>query len=49
MTDAIVKLMVEVLRIVAIATKEIKQNRASKLTISIKINTLDLLFFQKNS
>jgi hypothetical protein len=34
MTDAIVKVMVEVLRIIAIATKEIKQNRASELTIS---------------
>jgi len=31
MTDAIVKVMVEVLRILAIATKEIKENRASKL------------------
>jgi hypothetical protein len=31
LTDAIVKVMVEVLRILAIATKEIKQNRASKL------------------
>jgi hypothetical protein len=49
MTDAIVKVMVEVLRIIAIATKEIKQNRASELTISYKINPLDLLFFQKNS
>ena len=34
MTDAIVKVMVEVLRILAIATKEIKQNRASELTFS---------------
>jgi hypothetical protein len=49
MTDAIVKVMVEVLHIIAIATKEIKQNRASELTISYKINPLDLLFFQKNS
>ncbi|KAF8485998.1 hypothetical protein DFH94DRAFT_678769 [Russula ochroleuca] len=30
LTDAIVKVMVEVLRILAIATKEIKQNRAKK-------------------
>jgi hypothetical protein len=33
MMDAIVKVMVEVLRILAIATKEIKQNRASELII----------------
>jgi len=33
MTDAIVKVMVEVLRILAIATNEIKQNRASELII----------------
>lgn len=33
MTDVIVKVMVEVLRILAIATKEIKQNRASELII----------------
>jgi len=36
MTHAIVNVMVEVLRIMAIATKEIKQNRASELTISIR-------------
>jgi hypothetical protein len=41
MTDAIVKVMVEVLRIIAIATKEIKQNRTSKLTINNKIHSLD--------
>ncbi len=34
MTDAIVKVMVEVLLILAAATKEIKQNRASELIIS---------------
>lgn len=33
MTDAIVKVMVEVLRIIAIATKEIKQNRASERSV----------------
>ena len=33
MTEAIVKVMVEVLRILGIATKEIKQNRASELII----------------
>ncbi len=47
MTDAIVKVMVEVLLIIAIATKEIKQNRASELTISYKINSFDLLFIRK--
>ena len=31
MTDVIVKMMVEVLSILAIATKEIKQGRSSKL------------------
>jgi hypothetical protein len=36
MTDAIVKVMVEVLRILAIATKEIKQRFASELTFSNK-------------
>jgi hypothetical protein len=33
MTEVILKVMVEVLRILAIATKEIKQNRASKLIL----------------
>jgi len=33
MTDAIMKVMVEVLSILAIATKEINQNRASKLIL----------------
>ena len=32
MTDIIVKIMVEVLSILAIATKEIKQSRTSELT-----------------
>lgn len=47
MTDAIVKVMIEVLRILAIATKEIKQNRASELTINCGIHLLDLLFIRK--
>jgi hypothetical protein len=33
MTEAIMKVMVEVLRILAIATNEIKQSRASKLIL----------------
>ena len=35
MTDIIVKIMVEVLNILAIATKEIKQGRTSELSISL--------------
>jgi len=34
MIDAIVKVMVEVLRILAIATKEVKENRASELILA---------------
>ena len=37
MTDIIVKIMIEVLSILAIATKEINQSRASEL-ISVDIN-----------
>jgi hypothetical protein len=49
MTDAIMKVMVEVLRILAIATKEIKQNRASRLILySAKDQTFWLTVFQKN-
>jgi hypothetical protein len=33
MTDIIVKIMVEVLSILGIATKEVKQSRASELTL----------------
>ena len=47
MTDAIVKVMVDVLRILAIVTKEIKQNSASELTISYLMIFLDLLFLRK--
>jgi hypothetical protein len=45
MTDAIVKVMVEVLSILAIATKEINQNSASEL-IQKKTKSLGLLFFR---
>ena len=38
MTDAIVNLIVEVLCILAIATKEIKQNRASEFIIGDRLN-----------
>ena len=50
MTEAIMKVMVEVLRILAIATKEIKQNRASELTSCSAIDqAFWLTVFQKNS
>jgi hypothetical protein len=47
MTDVIVKIMIEVLSILAIATKEIKQGRSSR---SINIHELPFayLFFQEN-
>lgn len=52
MTDAIMKVMVEVLCILAIATKEIKQSRLSKL-IFILYSEMDQAFWitvsQKNS
>ena len=41
MTDIIVKIMVEVLNILGIATKEIKQGRTSELSVS-----LDLIRFR---
>ena len=47
MTDVIVKIIIEVLSILAIATKEIKQGRSSEL-----IDVHELLFayvFQENS
>ena len=47
MTDVIVKIIIEVLSILAIATKEIKQGRSSEM-----IDVHKLLFsyvFQKNS
>ena len=37
MTDIIVKIMVEVLYILGIATKEIKQGRTSELSISLDL------------
>ena len=37
MTDIIVKIMVEVLNILGIATKEIKQGRTSELSISLAL------------
>jgi hypothetical protein len=44
MTDTIVEVMVEVLCVLAIATKEIKQNRASELvTVIYQISRLNFL------
>ena len=37
MTDIIVKIMVEVLNILAVATKEIKQGRTSELSIPLHV------------
>jgi hypothetical protein len=44
MTDVIVKIMIEVLSILAIATKEVKGGRPSELINIFKI-ALDLLYF----
>ena len=40
MTDIIVKIMVEILCILAIATKEIKQRRASELIPDVAISSI---------
>ena len=42
MTDIIVKIMVEVLSILSIATKEIGQSRASKPITRVRIEHVDL-------
>lgn len=49
MKDIMVKIMTEVLGILAIATKEIKQNRASKLNVRITLLMahIDLVKFLK--
>ena len=47
MTDVIVKMMVEILSILAIATKEIKQGRSSKITYVNKFNCSWLTFCRK--
>jgi hypothetical protein len=47
MTDIIVKIMVEVLNIFAIATKEIKQSRASEKELGIRERIL--IYVQRNS
>jgi len=43
MTDTIVKIMAEVLFILAIATREIKQNKASESTLSLAAVVLSVL------
>ena len=47
MTDIIVKIMVEVLNVLGIATKEIKQGRTSELSISLDLS-IPLIHEQKN-
>lgn len=47
MTDMIVEIMVEVLAILAIATKEIKERRSSEWVGHLLI-VFDLLFFQRD-
>ena len=47
MTDVIVKVMVEVLCILGIATKEIKQNRASELIIGDRLRLLAYCSLEK--
>jgi hypothetical protein len=51
MTDVIVKIMIEILSILAIATKEIKQGRSSEYTNLVYniLLVLDVASFQKNS
>jgi hypothetical protein len=48
MTDIIVKIMVEVLNIFAIATKEMKQGRASALLPYLELHECGLIDVQKN-
>ena len=47
MTDISVKIMVEVLNTLGLATKEIKQRRTSE-SVGIDRSYLDLLFSQRN-
>ena len=47
MTDVIVKMMVEILSILAIATKEIKQGRSSKMIYVNILNCSWLTFCRK--
>jgi hypothetical protein len=49
MADIVVKIMIEVLVILAITTKEINQNSASELTIKRWPIPLDLPFSRNNS
>jgi hypothetical protein len=47
MTDVIVKIMIEILSILAIATKEIRQGRSSEYTV-LQYLLLTYLLFRKN-
>jgi hypothetical protein len=49
MTDVIVKIMTEVLSILSIATKEIKQSRASELVIGCKNGRCWLSIVKENT
>ena len=49
MTDIIIKVMVEVLLILALVTKEIKQGKLSELILDDTTTLLDLSVFQKGS
>ena len=49
MSDIIVKIMVEVLNILGIATKEIKQGRTSELSISLDFVSIPLIHGQRNT
>ena len=48
MTEIIVKIMVEVINVFAIATKEIKQSRASVFSLRIDMRGCKLIYVQKN-
>ena len=48
MTDIIVKIMVEVLNILGIATKEMKQGRTSQLSIPLHFLMIPLIVDQKS-
>jgi len=49
MTDIIIKVMVEVLLILALVTKEIKQGKLSELILDDTTTLLELSVFQRGS
>ena len=48
MTEIIVKIMVEVINVFAIATKEIKQSRTSVFSLRLDMRGCKLIYVQKN-